>query len=161
MTIHLVKPIAPKEPQFPESLNLPISARDTDLCLESLSLPTAEPVCVHSIRHVRSTRESFWHKDGYIIYFIRRKSKDNLINHDPQCFLTARDIQCGSSFDHPVNSFKVAVREWYTKWLQWTFSRFKYCFFALLNLVPNSAFEKQQQQQKRLALIKGLLIDAP
>lgn len=33
-------------------------------------------------------------------------------------------------------------------------------FFALLNLVPNSAFEKQQQQ-KRLALIKGLLIDAP
>lgn len=34
-------------------------------------------------------------------------------------------------------------------------------FFALLNLVPNSAFEKQQQQQKRLALIKGLLIDAP
>lgn len=33
--------------------------------------------------------------------------------------------------------------------------------FFCINLVPNSAFEKQQQQQKRLALIKGLLIDAP
>lgn len=58
ITIHLVNLIAPKELQFPESLNKPISARDTDLCLEFLSLPTAEPVYVHSIRHVRITRES-------------------------------------------------------------------------------------------------------
>ncbi len=31
---------------------------------------------------------------------MRQNSKDNLISRDPQSFLTAKDIECGSSFDH-------------------------------------------------------------
>lgn len=67
---------------------------------EFASLPATD---VYTARDIGTTKKRFFFakKDG----FIRQKSKNNLINHDP--IMTAKDIHCGSSFDHCVNYSKL------------------------------------------------------